>query len=1019
MKRLVFTIVVLAMISCSGTGDGDRITREEFLNPPAEYSLDIWWHWPNGNISREAIRKDLISMHENGIKRATILNVLGSGQFVERVNYATEEWFDMFRYALDVADSLGMRIGVHNCDGWSTSGGPWITADMSIKTYTWSNVWVNGGKEVDIMLPEPTSNNDYYVDYAVIAFPQHRKVNTYIASAPEVEFNGAPVGDLFNDNNPKSQIEFAQGDRMTIAFGEPFTVREVAMFRYCVFSWSDMEQFTCRFKLSMSDDGSNFKPVGELTFKGANCIMRCSTKPLTARYFQLESIDPGVQISEVELLPGNEESEYSHDFTNYLPRTYNTKNISATAYGLDLAENAEFIPEESVIDLSDKMAPDGRLSWNAPQGEWCIVRFGYTTTGITNYPATDEGRGFESDKMDAAATELHFNHLPKKLVEAAGAHNGRTFQFILIDSWECRFPNWTAAFPEEFEKASGYSIKTWIPVLLGYPVGDKEKSQAFVHDYDRTIASLIDRNYYRKIADMVHKSSLEIHSEPIYGNASYYPPLDVLRANSYCDLPMTEFWAKSGPDKQPAYEVDDRYFEGFPIDAALTAGKKVIGAEAYTGYANFSELPQMLKPYGDNVYCSGVNQFILHSYVLQPLDRSTHMTLMESFGGHFNKNSPWWNFAKDWSLYHARVQYMLQKGEPVIDALYYIGDQYPQNFPYHMLETDLPRGYRANSCNFDYLDKIKEAGFRRIIIPQGVLIEERTATKLEDLKASGIEVYYAEEGVSIPFDTTPDFSVSSSDEHFKFIHKKLDGQDIYFVFNQEDRSVCSDFLFRVSGKEPEVWNPENGTSFAPAVWQNTTDGRSSIRLTFKPHQSLFVVFSAESSAQKEMSESGRASVDGLKVRMDFEPFYEKTIAPVETDCLKSLTEFEDEDIRFFGGYVRYTIEFDVPAKFTEARATAINLGSIGGVAEVRLNGKTVRYLWKDDDDIPVDNLLWKGNRLEVILGTTLRNRMAGDMEKYGRPVNVKTPTSVDRLPQGEKDLKPSGLMGPVSVIMYK
>ena len=224
------------------------------MNPPAECSLDIWWHWPNGNISREAIRKDLISMHENGIKRATILNVMGSGQFVERVNYATEEWFDMFRYALDVADSLGMRIGVHNCDGWSTSGGPWITVDKSIKTYTWSNVWVNGGKTVDIMLPEPTSNNDYYVDYAVIAFPQHRKVNSYIASAPEVEFNGDPVG-----------------DRMTIAFSEPFTVRDVAMFRYYVFSWSDMEKYGRPVNIE-TPTSVNWLPQGEKDLKPSGLI---------------------------------------------------------------------------------------------------------------------------------------------------------------------------------------------------------------------------------------------------------------------------------------------------------------------------------------------------------------------------------------------------------------------------------------------------------------------------------------------------------------------------------------------------------------------------------------------------------------------------------------------------------------------------------------------------------------------------------------------------------------------------
>jgi len=39
------------------------------------------------------------------------------------VRFASPEWFAMLRFALDEAKRLGIRIGVHNCDGWSSSGG--------------------------------------------------------------------------------------------------------------------------------------------------------------------------------------------------------------------------------------------------------------------------------------------------------------------------------------------------------------------------------------------------------------------------------------------------------------------------------------------------------------------------------------------------------------------------------------------------------------------------------------------------------------------------------------------------------------------------------------------------------------------------------------------------------------------------------------------------------------------------------------------------------------------------------
>ncbi len=112
-----------------------------------------------------------------------------------------------------------------------------------------------------------------------------------------------------------------------------------------------------------------------------------------------------------------------------------------------------------------------------------------------------------------------------------------------------------------------------------------------------------------------------MHAEIIYSNYGGYPPIDALRSNRHADLPMTEFWANPDSIQFPRYKPNKRPAPGFPVYSALASDKQLIGSEAYTGYAHYSESPADLKPFGDAAYCSGVNKLILHSYVLQPSDK--------------------------------------------------------------------------------------------------------------------------------------------------------------------------------------------------------------------------------------------------------------------------------------------------------------------------------------------------------------------------------------------------------------
>lgn len=888
MKHFAICSALVLFTAALSLSAREQLDRDSFRNPGTRYGLVAWWHWPNGNISREAIRKDLCSMHANGLKGATILNAGGEWQYdyVPRVAFASDGWFEMFRYALDVADSLGMTIGVHNCDGWTESGGPWISVEKSMKRYTWSDTYVKGDGMVDLILEQPETLLDFYRDYKVVAFP-------------------------------------------------------------------DME--------AGSPDFLNFRELFALK-----------------RNTGIRNIDPR------------------------------------------FADGAMPVRSSDVIDLSACMQPGGHLVWKAPKGSWRIVRLGYTTTGELNHPSTAEGCGLECDKMDASALELHFNHFPASLIRAAGKHLGKAFRYLLVDSWECGYTNWTEGFQNEFEALNGYSLDPWIPAMCGCVVDSEECTAAFLHDFQKTIATLIDRNYYQKFAELTHAAGLEFHAEPIYGNSLEYPPAFCLRANGHCDVPMTEFWAYTGDDGQPAFDWQGFLFDEFAIDAEFVCGKNIIGAEAYTAEGRFCETPQLLRPFGDAAFCSGINQLALHSYVMQPLDREPVLKLMDYFGGHFNRNNPWWTMASEWCLYQTRIQYITQHGSPVIDALYYIGDQFTRNFPLQLTHHDVPFGYRACSCDYDYLDHLVADGFRRLIIPEGVMLEQRTRDKLAELGSEGVEIYHARNGVTIPFPVAPDLSVEGGARNFRFLHKRLDGQEAYLLFNQLDEPFNGELVFRTSGLVPELWDPETGEVHAPSEWKDLGDGRTSVKVDFKGLQSMFVVFVESSCAPALPRRTATVALDDYMADVSFEPVYDAEIEPFRCKRLQSLTLYEDEQVRDFSGFVDYRIVFDAPDALENGGRLALNLGRLSAVASVRLNGVDLGSVWHDYTDIFVDGLLPEGNILEVRVATTLHNRIVADVRKHGRPVAIDNPSSADAMSYyAASDAFDSGLMGPLSISVYQ
>ncbi len=1111
----------------------NTLNSSEFLSPPNSTKVNTWWHWISGNITKVGITKDLESMKQQGVSQATILNIGDQTTWFQpktyvpvEVKFNSPEWYGMFQWALKEANRLDIKIGVHNCDGWSTSGGPWITPELSMKQYAWSKSVVDGGKVINTQLNQPSARNDFYRDVAVVAYPIEEKQNSFQKAKVVIEINKISAGTILTDGDPKSKIAIRKDDLINFTFESDIAANKVVLFTSIVFTWENLEKITSQFVLSSSIDGKVYTKISDLEFQGVNKVNTLTFPATRAKYFQLECKKGNYDVGEVEILGGNEIPAYSPQIPFLLEKTASLTPANESAFDIPIKNNEKGIAENSVIDLTRYMSHDGILNWKAPKGRWQIIRFGYTTTGVTNSPATSEGIGLEVDKMDTTALNTHFNSFAGKLLQSAGQYKGNTFKFLLIDSWECEFQNWTKKFPEEFKNLRGYSIIPWIPVLCGEFVGNPKLSDAFLHDFRKTISDLISQNYYKQFSELCHRNQLEMHAEVIYGNRAMYPPLDVLKSNKYVDLPMIEFWANPNSKGTPEYKPEIRPTAYFPTYAALAVKKQVIGSEAYTGYADYSDSPANLKPFGDAAYCSGINQMILHSYVHQPLDNKPGATL-GGFGASFNRNNPWWEFAQGWMTYQARVQYVLQKGEPVVDVLFYVGDQFPQFYSFNKsIANDLPFGFQANACNFDMLTKAKvidgklslggQQTFPILTLPELTIMNFVTLKRISELVKEGVVVLGPKplEMISVSdinthtvefnhlanslwgnsgenqygkgkvisgksigevlkqFNVVPDFTNNSNDpKEIMFIHKKLGETDVYFVFNQQAKSINCELMFRMAGKTPEIWNPENGSVTKPSIY-SIEKNQTRLPVSFKPHESKIFVFKNGISDQfitkvslvgkqifplQQLSDttlaipqatfskskfgfstslSGKyeftindnrivrvdlvqtkiAPIDNFKATIEFFPISDEVIQPVEITKQKSLTEFDDPAIRYFAGKAKYTITFKAPNSFlSETDSVVLDLGNIDATAEVRLNGKLLAYAWMPNTELVVSGLLKDVNKLEITVANVCRNRFIGDWNQFGK---IKSIWSTSNALKKDLPLKPSGLMGPLKLVKY-
>lgn len=743
----VCTGLMLAQ-STSSVNHSTPSLKSGFEAPPASARPRVWWHWLNGNISREGIKLDIDWMHSIGLSGFDTIDAsLATPQVVkQRVIYMTPEWKSDFLYATQLAEQFGMKESIDSSPGWSETGGPWVKPSQGMKKYVWSEIIVNGGHTFDGKLPHPPANTgafqdesihdvlgsgngphsipQYYADSVVVAY-RLPKTDVSLASLhPAMSSSGGnPDYAMLTDGNLVQTTSIpipAPGKKSWIqyAFPHPVTIRAITLVTQAPNRIAAMLYGIAapQKTLEASNDGVNWRTVTPLE-TGGSPETTVSFLPVTAKFFRV-TFQRGIPPTPPAWAKGLNPKAFGLRF-GPIPTSYKIAELvlhpgarvnhfeekAAFVPAVDLYRfpTSDFgpksvVPESDVIDLTSKMQPDGTLDWTPPPGRWAILRFGYSLLGITNHPAPAESTGLEVDKLNGQDVHQYMETYLDSYKSAVGADNmgAKGITSLTNDSWEAGSQNWTNDMIQQFRKLRGYNPIPWMPVLAGVIVGSPAQSDRFLWDFRETIGDLIASQHFGVIQQVLDQWHLRHYCESDESGRAFVA--DGMEVKKDCQIPMAAMWTQtpSTNNIQYDYNADDRE----SASVAHIYGQNLVAAESMTAAAApWAWSPATLKPTADQEFLNGINRIFVHESAHQPLINKKPGLTLGPFGQWFNRNSTWAKQAGPWVAYLGRNSYMLQRGRFAADIIYYYGQDTNLTALYQHRSPNLPNGY-----GFDYVD---------------------------------------------------------------------------------------------------------------------------------------------------------------------------------------------------------------------------------------------------------------------------------------------------------------------------
>jgi len=669
-----------ASISICAAQKGTYFSRIEnnFLQPPQSAKPWVFWYWLHGSVSKKGITADLEAMQKVGLGGAYLMFIKDTSSvkinYAQQVRQLSPAWFELVAFAMKEAKRLRLQLGLHVSDGFALAGGPWITPALSMQKIVFTKQYVKGGVTAPIQLLQPETNEGYYKDISLVAFPtksvlananldKNIKVTSNVSGVPSsLPYPGAKGASTFKSDS-SCWIQYDYQEAYSFSSATVYSTNNYA---------------SLALEIQASNDGVNFNSIKKLIpprhgWQDTDAPYTFSLPTTNARYIRFVYDKKGLQ-------PGSE----SLDAAKWKPTlkikhitlsdepvvdNYEAKNGSVwriAAANTDTA-SAKILQQKEGINLTGKIDAKGELHVTLPPGNWMLVRIGATSTGHKNETAGG-GKGLECDKFNPAAVTLQFNKWFEKLYEGVDVASAKDVVKIFhVDSWECGSQNWSDVFPAAFKQKRGYDLLPYLPVMAGVPIESIQKTESVLYDIRTTIAELINDNFFGTLKNLVQQKGILFSAE------SVAPTMlsDGMLHYKNVDMPMGEFWNNSPTHDKPNDVLD-------AISGAHIYGKNIIQAEAFTTLRmDWKEHPGNLKMLGDQNFALGINKLAIHVFMHNPFtDRVPGVTL-DPIGLYFQRNQTWFNQSKAWIQYLARTQSLLQLGKPVADIAVFSGDELP------------------------------------------------------------------------------------------------------------------------------------------------------------------------------------------------------------------------------------------------------------------------------------------------------------------------------------------------------
>ena len=1065
LKLFLVIVIFLGSFSVGKAQTSDSLSFN-FKNPPAATKPWVYWYWISDHISKEGITKDLEAMAKVGIGEALIGNIDEIKQ-KGNVKALTEEWWQMIEHAIREGKRTGVNIGVFNSPGWSQSGGPWNKPEHAMRYLTMSEIRVKGPHKFSSKLEQPSAQ---FQDVAVIAYREPLDDTNYLSMTNSSIKSNPQIADMkfWFDGKQSTEIYLLSSptNSFTLNFeqAQPYTARSLTLY-------PSHTGFSAKCELQFKQSDGTFKTAKTFSIERTNNSTNVGFLPfapicetfaaISSTQFRLifTNINGKAGFTGISLSSAARTERY---IEKQLAKLWPTPAPQWDAYlwktQAEISENALAINPQKEINISSKMKSDGTLEWDVPAGDWIIQRIGMTPTGQKNAPASVEATGLEIDKMNREWVRGHFDAYIGEILRRMPASERTAFKHVVADSYETGAQNWTDNLETDFKKQYGYDPIPYLPVISGRVVGNADQSDRFLWDLRRMIADRISYQYVGALREKSNENGLKLWLEN-YGHWGY--PGEFLQYGSQSDEVSGEFWTGEAND-----------LGGIELRAASSAahgyGKNVVHSESFTSTGPMWNWdPWSLKRRGDWAVTQGINHFILHVYIHQPSEEKIP-GINAWFGVEFNRHNTWFFQSKEWIDYLRRTHYLLQQGKYVADVAYFIGEDAPKMTG--VRNPQLPDGYNFDYVNDEVIEKmnIKNGRFelpdgmtyRVLVLPPQITMRPALLSKLKQLIADGgivvgpaptrspslqnfpacdeqvkqmaKEIWQNCDGVNLKkinfgkgtvyngSDLTEIFNnlkiitdIGKIDaKSFPWIHRSSENAEIYYISNQKDQTVEFSPSFRVTGLQPELWDPVTKEQRDLPDFK-VENGKTIVPLEFASRQSYFIIF------RKKIKTSIENSINFVRKKTIGELsgswtvyFDKKWGAPdsVVFDKLEDWTKRPESGIKYYSGTARYRKIFDAPT-YKKGAAVSLNLGVFNSLAVVKLNGQSLGLVWAEPHTVDISKFLKKKNNLlEIEITNTWNNRLVGDA---ALPIEKRL-TNATTSPNANAPLMPSGLIGPVT-----